>query len=51
MGLKDYEATTWVSMYVAKDAPPEVAERLTAAVAAALDDPAVKKRFEGAGIV
>jgi tripartite-type tricarboxylate transporter receptor subunit TctC len=51
MGLKDYEATTWVSMYVAKDAPPEVAERLTAAVAAALADPAVQKRFEGAGIV
>ena len=38
-------------MYVAKDAPPEVAERLTAAGAAALADPAVQKRFEGAGIV
>ena len=51
MGLKDYEATTWVSKYVGKDAPPEVAERLTAAVNAALADPDVQKRFEGAGIV
>src|SRR4051794_12452341 len=51
LGLKGYEATTWVSMYVAKDAPPEVAEKLTAAVNAALADPAVQKRFEGTGIV
>src|SRR3954464_1484454 len=51
MGLKGYEATTWVSMYVAKDTPPEVAEKLTAAVNAALSDPEVQKRFENAGIV
>jgi len=51
MGLKGYEATTWVSMYVAKDTPPEVAEKLTAAVNAALSDPEVRKRFESAGIV
>ncbi len=31
-GLKGYEATTWVSMYLPKDAPKEIAERLTAAV-------------------
>ena len=51
MGLKGYEATTWVSMYAAKDAPPEIAEKLTAAVNAALSDPEVQKRFESAGIV
>jgi tripartite-type tricarboxylate transporter receptor subunit TctC len=51
MGLKGYEATTWVSMYVPKDTPPEVAEKLTAAVNAALSDPEVQKRFESAGIV
>ncbi len=51
MGLKGYEATTWVSMYVAKDTPPEVAQKLTAAVNAALSDPEVQKRFENAGIV
>jgi tripartite-type tricarboxylate transporter receptor subunit TctC len=51
LGLKDYEATTWVSMYVAKGAPPEIAEKLTAAVNAALADPEVQKRFNNIGIV
>jgi tripartite-type tricarboxylate transporter receptor subunit TctC len=51
LGLSGYEATTWVSMYMPKGTPPEVAERLTAAVNAALADPAVQKRFEGVGIV
>ena len=51
LGLKDYEATTWVSMYVAKGAPPEIAEKLTAAVNAALADPEVRKRFDNIGIV
>ena len=51
LGLKDYETTTWVSMYVAKGAPPEIAEKLTAAVNAALADPEVQKRFDNIGIV
>jgi tripartite-type tricarboxylate transporter receptor subunit TctC len=51
LGLKDYEATTWVSMYVAKGAPLEIAEKLTAAVNAALADPEVQKRFDNIGIV
>ena len=51
LGLKDYEATTWVSMYVAKGAPPEITEKLTAAVNAALADPEVRKRFDNIGIV
>ena len=51
LGLKDYEITTWVSMYAPKDAPPEVAEKLTAAVNAALADPEVQKRFEKLGVV
>ena len=51
MGLKDYEATTWVSMYLPKGAPPEIAETLTAAVNAALADPEVQKRFGQVGIV
>jgi len=51
LGLKDYEATTWVSMYVAKGASPEIAEKLTAAVNAALADPEVQKRFDNIGIV
>lgn len=51
LGLKGYEATTWVSMYVPKDAPKEVAETLTAALNAALADPAVQQRLENVGIV
>jgi tripartite-type tricarboxylate transporter receptor subunit TctC len=51
MGLKDYEATTWVSMYAPKGTPPEVVEKLTAAANAALADPEVRKRFDQVGIV
>ena len=51
LGLKDYEATTWVSMYLPKGTPPEIAEKLTAAVNAALTDPEVQKRFDQVGIV
>ena len=51
LGLKDYEATTWVSMYAPKGTPPEVAVKLTAAVNAALADPEVQKRFDNIGIV
>ena len=51
LGLKDYEITTWVSMYVPKDAPMEIAEKLTAAVNAALADPEVRARFDKVGIV
>jgi tripartite-type tricarboxylate transporter receptor subunit TctC len=51
LGLKDYEATTWVSMYLPKGTPPEIAEKLTAAVNAALADPEVQKRFDQVGIV
>ena len=51
LGLKDYEATTWVSMYAPKGTPPEVAEKLTDAVNKALADPEVQKRMTSAGIV
>jgi tripartite-type tricarboxylate transporter receptor subunit TctC len=51
LGLKDYEITTWVGMYAPKNAPTEVAEKLTAAVNAALADPEVQKRFEKLGVV
>ena len=45
LGLKDYEITTWVSMYLPKGTPPDVAEKLTAAVNAALADPDVQKKL------
>jgi tripartite-type tricarboxylate transporter receptor subunit TctC len=51
LGLKDYEITTWVSMYLPKDAPQDIADKLTAAVNAALADPEVRARFDKVGIV
>jgi tripartite-type tricarboxylate transporter receptor subunit TctC len=50
-GLKGYEATTWVSMYAPQGTAPEVAEKLTAALNAALADSGVQKRLDGVGIV
>jgi len=50
-GLKGYEATTWVSFFVPKDTPRDVADKLTAAVQAALADPTVQSRFDNGGIV
>jgi tripartite-type tricarboxylate transporter receptor subunit TctC len=38
-------------MYAPKGTPPEVAEKLTAALNAALADPAVQQRLDKAGIV
>ena len=50
-GLKDYESTTWVSFFVPKDTPKDIADKLTAAVNAALADPTVLARFDKGGIV
>src|SRR5215471_3087380 len=50
-GLKGYEATTWISMYLPKGASPEVTARLTAALDAALADPALRERLDQIGIV
>lgn len=51
LGLKDYEITTWVSLYAPKNTPPDVAAKLTDAVNKALADPDVQRRMAGAGIV
>lgn len=51
LGLKDYEITTWVSLYLPKDAPKDIADKLSAAVGAALADPEVQARFTKIGIV
>jgi tripartite-type tricarboxylate transporter receptor subunit TctC len=51
LGLKGYEATTWVSLYLPKDAPAEAVEKLNAAAQAALADPAVLERLERAGVI
>jgi tripartite-type tricarboxylate transporter receptor subunit TctC len=51
MGLKDYEATTWVSLHGPKGLPADIVEKLTAAMNAALADPDVQRRFDQIGIV
>lgn len=51
LGLKGYEATTWMSMYLPKGASPEANARLNAALAAALADPAVRERLDQIGVV
>jgi tripartite-type tricarboxylate transporter receptor subunit TctC len=51
LGLKGYEATTWISMYLPKGAPREITDRLTAALEAALADPALRERLDQAGVV
>jgi tripartite-type tricarboxylate transporter receptor subunit TctC len=51
LGLKGYEATTWISMYLPKGAPAEITDRLTAALDAALADPPLRERLDQVGIV
>ena len=49
LGLKGYEATTWISMYVPKGTPQEVIDKLGSALDAALADPAVRERYAEQG--
>ena len=51
LGLKGYEAATWVSMYLPKGAPQDVIEKLNAALNAALADPAVRERLDQVGVI
>jgi tripartite-type tricarboxylate transporter receptor subunit TctC len=51
LGLKGYEAATWVSMYLPKGAPQEAIEKLNAALNAALADPAVRARLDQVGVI
>ncbi|HWF96052.1 MAG TPA: tripartite tricarboxylate transporter substrate binding protein [Xanthobacteraceae bacterium] len=51
LGLKGYEATTWISMYLPKGAPREITDKLTAALDAALADPSLRERLDQVGII
>jgi tripartite-type tricarboxylate transporter receptor subunit TctC len=51
LGLKGYEAATWVSMYLPKGAPQDVIEKLNTALVAALADPAVRERLDQVGVI
>jgi tripartite-type tricarboxylate transporter receptor subunit TctC len=49
-GLPGFHMTLWSGMWVPKGTPKDVIARLNTAVAAALNDPAVKKQFETLGL-
>jgi tripartite-type tricarboxylate transporter receptor subunit TctC len=51
LGLKGYEATTWISMYLPKGAPRQITDKLTAALDTALADPALRERLDQIGII
>jgi tripartite-type tricarboxylate transporter receptor subunit TctC len=51
LGLKGYEATTWISMHLPKGAPKEATDKLTVALDAALADPSVRERLDQVGVI
>jgi tripartite-type tricarboxylate transporter receptor subunit TctC len=51
LGLKGYEAATWVAMMAPKGTPPEAIAAINAAFAKALADPALHKRLDEIGII
>ena len=51
LGLKGYEAATWISMYLPKGAPQEAIDKLNEALVDALADPGVRARLDQVGII
>lgn len=51
LGLKGYEAATWITMMAPKGVPPEVIQTINAAYEKALSDPVLQKRLEDVGII
>lgn len=49
LGVKDFVVGQWFGLVGPADMPDSVAEQLSKAVAAALEDPAVRKRYEEIG--
>lgn len=50
-GVPGYETNTWNALFAPAGTPPEVIEKLNAAAAAAVNDPAVKAQLAEAGAV
>jgi tripartite-type tricarboxylate transporter receptor subunit TctC len=51
LGLKGYEAATWVAMMAPKGTPTEIIEAINAAFRRALADPLLRKRLDEIGII
>ena len=49
-GLPGFTASLWYGLWVPKDTPREIVEKLNATLRGVLADPAVKKRFDDLGI-
>jgi tripartite-type tricarboxylate transporter receptor subunit TctC len=49
-GLTDFEAANWTALFLPKNTPISIVERLHDATVAAMNDPTVQKRFKEDGI-
>jgi tripartite-type tricarboxylate transporter receptor subunit TctC len=49
-GLKGFHMTLWSGLWVPKDTPKDVVAKLNAAAVEAMNDPAVRKKFENLGL-
>ena len=49
-GLSGFHMTLWSGLWVPKDTPKEIVARLNAAAVDAMNDPAVRKKFENLGL-
>jgi tripartite-type tricarboxylate transporter receptor subunit TctC len=49
-GLKDIDAYTWNAIFLPKNTPKPIIDKLNAAVSKAMDDPAVRERLKGLGL-
>lgn len=50
VGLKDFEVVVWHGLYAPKGTPPQVSERLNAALRAALQNPDLVRRLDELGV-
>jgi tripartite-type tricarboxylate transporter receptor subunit TctC len=49
-GLNGFHMTLWSGLWVPKDTPKDIVAQLNAAAVAAMNDPAVRKKFEDLGL-
>jgi len=51
LSMKDFEASSWFALYAPAGTPPDIVQRLSAEVGAALKQPAVSKRLTDLGAI
>jgi tripartite-type tricarboxylate transporter receptor subunit TctC len=49
-GLKGFNKVNWFGLWLPAGAPPEIVEKIHAAVAAAINEPDVKQQFDTLGL-